>query len=121
MRRVQVLEWEQAHKTRGSFRLSFLVSQPVTPGWTVALHSGWAAARRRRRWSSLLQVRMLQKKLARHDCVCMFKREMVLFLQMDGGCCAWAAALGLLHLAAGGPRGVHNLCKTQAIILRILL
>ena len=40
-------EWEQAYKTRGSFRPSFLVSQPVTPGWTVALRSGWAAARRR--------------------------------------------------------------------------
>ena len=39
---------------------------------------------------------------------------------------AGAAALGLLRFgwcawAAGGPRGVHNLCKTQAIILRIFL
>ena len=44
--RCRSWEWEQAHKTRGSFRPSFLVFQSVTPGWTVAVHCCAATAQR---------------------------------------------------------------------------
>ena len=48
-------------------------------------------------WSSLLQVRVLQKKLARHDCVCIFCGRWFCSSRWDGGCCAWAAAPLLLR------------------------
>ena len=52
----------------------------------MALRSLWAAARR-----------VLQKNLARHDCVCIFYGRWFCSSRWDGGCCAVAAALGALH------------------------
>ena len=87
-------EWERAHKTRAvSDLLSLCLSQqPQVGRWRctrAGMLRGDDAA-----WSSLLQVRVLQKKLARHDCVCIFCGRWF----CSSGWTA-AAALGLLRWA----------------------
>ena len=92
---------------RGSCRLSFTASHSVNPGWTVALHSGWVAARRRR--SEII--------IAAGPSV--VKRSLVFFFWGEMVCYSWAAVLGLLRLA---PVTVARCSvKTHATFLLFLM